>query len=128
MSDSSGAVGSGNTGQPRMQMLRIMVLIEPSVQPDFPSPLEKPGWLPASKGSIDAMPRIQVTAAGSECAICLEAFEVGGELREMPCNHGFHSGCIENWLNMHGSCPICRFIMPAEEGDGSDAGEGKGRV
>ncbi|XP_028779601.1 E3 ubiquitin-protein ligase MPSR1-like [Neltuma alba] len=82
----------------------------------------KPGVLPASKDSIQAMPRVVVTEEGTDCSICLEAYEVGGEAREMPCKHKFHSGCIEKWLGIHGSCPICRYAMPAEEEDISIAG------
>ncbi|KAI9124384.1 hypothetical protein K1719_004306 [Acacia pycnantha] len=75
----------------------------------------KPGVLPASKDSIQAMPRVVVTDEGTDCSICLETYEVGGEAREMPCKHKFHSGCIEKWLGLHGSCPICRYAMPKEE-------------
>lgn len=77
----------------------------------------KEGQPPASKASIEAMPKVQVTEndAGGECAICLEEWEVGGEAREMPCKHKFHGSCIEKWLNLHGSCPVCRFNMPLDE-------------
>ncbi|KAE8735823.1 putative Ribosomal protein L34e superfamily protein [Hibiscus syriacus] len=60
------------------------------------------------------MPKIKVRESGRDCSICLEEFEVDGEGREMPCKHVFHSGCIEKWLQIHGSCPVCRFLMPAE--------------
>ena len=33
----------------------------------------------------------------------------------MPCKHEFHSACIENWLRVRRSCPLCRFAMPLEE-------------
>ncbi|KAK7820479.1 uncharacterized protein LOC111999263 [Quercus suber] len=81
------------------------------------SSLEKHGELRASKGAIEAMPRVTVTAEESDkaCSICLEEFEVGGEAREMPCKHKFHSDCIENWLRVKGLCPLCRFVMPMEE-------------
>ncbi|KDP27158.1 hypothetical protein JCGZ_19857 [Jatropha curcas] len=91
----------------------------------FPIGGDKSGPLPASKESIDAMPRIIVTEDRVEdCPICLDEMSIGGEIREMPCKHGFHSGCIEKWLGIHGSCPICRFGMPVEDdGVGSEDGQ-----
>lgn len=44
-------------------------------------------------------------------------FGVGGVAKEMPCKHRFHGNCIEKWLGMHGSCPVCRYEMPVEEID-----------
>ncbi|KAE8694449.1 putative Ribosomal protein L34e superfamily protein [Hibiscus syriacus] len=84
----------------------------------------KPGAAPASKASIEAMPKIKVKESGRDCSICLEEFGVDEEAREMPCKHVFHSGCIQKWLQIHGSCPICRFLMPADtvETGGGDGG------
>ncbi|GAU15828.1 hypothetical protein TSUD_236440 [Trifolium subterraneum] len=46
---------------------------------------------------------------GSTCVICLGDFEEGEELRTMPkCSHSFHVPCIDMWLHLHSSCPICR--------------------
>ncbi|XP_059451336.1 uncharacterized protein LOC132182162 [Corylus avellana] len=90
---------------------------------------EKRGPLPASRVSIEAMPRVAVTqeeAVAKECPICLDGYEVGGEAREMPCKHSFHSGCIERWLGLHGSCPVCRFAMPVEEGNVNSGGGEEG--
>ncbi|KAK8644333.1 hypothetical protein V6N13_123643 [Hibiscus sabdariffa] len=84
----------------------------------------KSGPVPASRASIEAMPRIKVEESGSDCSICLEEFEVDEEAREMPCKHVFHSGCIEKWLQIHGSCPICRFLMPAETVETRGGGRG----
>ncbi|KAJ9173281.1 hypothetical protein P3X46_016433 [Hevea brasiliensis] len=90
-----------------------------------PGGSQKSGILPASKASIDAMPRITVTDdCVKDCAICLDEMRVGSEMREMPCKHGFHSGCIEKWLGLHGSCPLCRFIMPVEDGGSDSDGDG----
>eukprot|EP01017_Pseudomicrothorax_dubius_P001016 TRINITY_DN0_c3253_g1_i2.p1 TRINITY_DN0_c3253_g1~~TRINITY_DN0_c3253_g1_i2.p1 ORF type:complete len:101 (+),score=23.06 TRINITY_DN0_c3253_g1_i2:1-303(+) len=48
------------------------------------------------------------------CVICLAEFEHGEKLRELPCKHRFHVGCIDQWLIQNGSCPICRDRVTAE--------------
>ncbi|CAI9777386.1 unnamed protein product [Fraxinus pennsylvanica] len=75
----------------------------------------KEGPLPASKATIEALPVVKITEPGSECPICLTEFELNGEVKEMPCQHKFHSGCIDKWLRVNGSCPVCRYNMPEEE-------------
>lgn len=41
----------------------------------------------------------------------------GEKAKLMPCKHRFHGECIEKWLNIHGSCPVCRYEMPADGAD-----------
>ncbi|KAG0448942.1 hypothetical protein HPP92_002090 [Vanilla planifolia] len=96
---------------------------------------------PASKASIEAMTKVESVDVGEECAVCLDELTLATELvdkeeaqakaevKEMPCRHRFHGGCIEKWLGMHGTCPVCRFCMPAEDvsptksgGDGGGVG------
>lgn len=43
------------------------------------------------------------------CPICLEEFRSGQERRTLPCLHGFHKECIDNWLRSHSTCPICKY-------------------
>uniref|UniRef100_A0A183C4R0 RING-type domain-containing protein n=1 Tax=Globodera pallida TaxID=36090 RepID=A0A183C4R0_GLOPA len=45
----------------------------------------------------------------SECAVCLGNFEAGDKVRPLPpCEHIFHTECIELWLKNHNNCPLCR--------------------
>ena len=45
----------------------------------------------------------------TKCTICLGPYENGETLTILPCNHGFHTECINIWLNQHSyKCPICR--------------------
>lgn len=74
---------------------------------------------PASKESIEALQSVEIEKDGEECVICLEEWAVGEMATEMPCKHIFHGGCIEKWLKIHGSCPVCRYKMPVDEDDDS---------
>ncbi|KAJ4870775.1 RING/U-box superfamily protein [Raphanus sativus] len=72
------------------------------------------GHPPASKASIDAMRVVDTDGWGGVCVICLEGWKEEDTVKEMPCKHRFHGGCIEKWLGFHGSCPVCRHEMPVE--------------
>ncbi len=44
-----------------------------------------------------------------KCTICLGPYEKGENLTILPCGHGFHKDCINNWLKDYSyKCPICR--------------------
>ncbi|KAJ8748979.1 hypothetical protein K2173_013418 [Erythroxylum novogranatense] len=45
----------------------------------------------------------------AECCICISAYEDGAELRELPCCHYFHSMCIDKWLYINATCPLCKL-------------------
>jgi E3 ubiquitin-protein ligase RNF115/126 len=78
------------------------------------SDLNRCGTPPTKKEAVDALPTVNIQEV-SGCSVCLEDFEMGAEAKEMPCQHKFHSHCILPWLELHSSCPICRFQMPTEE-------------
>lgn len=88
--------------------------------------LGKEGRVPASKASIEAMPLVKVAEGGLDCAICLAELEVGEEAKQMPCKHHYHAGCIDKWLGIQGSCPVCRYRMPVEQDEKINNGEGGG--
>ncbi|KMT12139.1 hypothetical protein BVRB_5g100910 [Beta vulgaris subsp. vulgaris] len=50
-----------------------------------------------------------LTAEDAECCICLCAYEDGIELRELPCNHHFHCSCVDKWLHINSTCPLCKY-------------------
>ncbi|CAJ1956666.1 unnamed protein product [Sphenostylis stenocarpa] len=44
-----------------------------------------------------------------ECAVCLSVLGDGEHVRLLPnCKHTFHVGCIDTWLALHSTCPLCR--------------------
>ncbi|KAK2994623.1 hypothetical protein RJ640_025677 [Escallonia rubra] len=85
---------------------------------------EKKEPLPASKASIEALPKVKMQEEGVPCAICLTDLSVGVESKEMPCKHKYHPDCIDQWLGINGSCPVCRFEMPVEGADHRGEEEG----
>ncbi|KAL8241242.1 hypothetical protein R6Q59_014597 [Mikania micrantha] len=43
------------------------------------------------------------------CHICLTDYESVDVLRMLPeCGHLFHVGCVDTWLKVHPTCPVCR--------------------
>ncbi|KFM67283.1 RING finger protein 38, partial [Stegodyphus mimosarum] len=49
-----------------------------------------------------------------ECQVCLSDYETGDILRILPCFHEFHTPCIDPWLKINHTCPVCRVIVNLE--------------
>lgn len=66
---------------------------------------------------VDALPLHRLTlkdvegmqAELSECAICLDEYQVGDEQLTLSCFHRFHSACAKSWLSKSMKCPICKI-------------------
>ncbi|MCL7036664.1 hypothetical protein MKW94_002020 [Papaver nudicaule] len=46
------------------------------------------------------------------CAVCMDEFIVEEKVTFLPCLHYFHGNCVLPWLNIHNTCPLCRFEFP----------------
>ncbi|XP_016070357.1 PREDICTED: E3 ubiquitin-protein ligase RNF126 isoform X5 [Miniopterus natalensis] len=79
---------------------------------------ENTGPPPADKEKIQALPTVPVTeehvGSGLECPVCKDDYELGERVRQLPCNHLFHDGCIVPWLEQHDSCPVCRKSLTGQ--------------
>ncbi|XP_036382996.1 RING finger protein 215 [Megalops cyprinoides] len=42
------------------------------------------------------------------CAVCLEQFYNNQCLRVLPCLHEFHRDCVDPWLLLQQTCPLCK--------------------
>ncbi|KAI3783718.1 hypothetical protein L1987_42804 [Smallanthus sonchifolius] len=77
---------------------------------------------PASKSAVQNLPNIKVTkelleSDYSDCAVCKDSFELDGEAKQLPCKHMYHQDCILPWLELHNSCPVCRYELPTDDPD-----------
>lgn len=65
---------------------------------------------------INSYPKSQFYKSSSDlatseslCSICLCEYRDSEMLRTMPdCRHSFHLLCLDAWLKLNGSCPVCR--------------------
>ena len=49
------------------------------------------------------------------CSICLMDINEGQKTILLPCGHMFHDECVTKWLNIHNTCPLCRFELPTDD-------------
>lgn len=43
------------------------------------------------------------------CAICLSEYLTKETVRCIPeCKHCFHAACVDEWLRLNSTCPVCR--------------------
>lgn len=72
------------------------------------------GTLPARKEAVENLPTVKISEP-LQCSVCLDDFDKGSEAKEMPCKHKFHIRCIVPWLELHSSCPVCRYELPPDD-------------
>ncbi|KYB24961.1 E3 ubiquitin-protein ligase Iruka isoform X1 [Tribolium castaneum] len=92
--------------------------------------MDSTGPPPVSKEVIDALPVINVKSdqvdAKLQCSVCWEDFQLGENVRQLPCTHIYHEPCIRPWLELHGTCPICRQNLVNDEQSNSDSNQDSG--
>lgn len=69
--------------------------------------------LTAAKKAISKLRMISYHTENREeedeaCAVCLENYKEGENLRILPCKHEYHKSCIDPWLLNHRTCPMCK--------------------
>lgn len=60
--------------------------------------------------------KVAAAAVAEHCAVCLGELEDGELGRLLPaCSHAFHVGCIDAWLRLSSTCPVCRSAVSMQE-------------
>uniref|UniRef100_A0A182P509 RING-type E3 ubiquitin transferase n=1 Tax=Anopheles epiroticus TaxID=199890 RepID=A0A182P509_9DIPT len=81
--------------------------------------MDNTGPPPLEKERIAEIPTVTINEEQVErklqCSVCFEDFVVGESVRKLPCLHVYHEPCIIPWLELHGTCPICRNSLSPED-------------
>lgn len=98
----------GALRDPRIMLIRQILQLQEMLQA-----MGHPQSSGAPQDVIDTLPthRIQSIPDNpelSKCMICLCDYEIGEEVRTLPCFHIFHVQCIDEWLSRNKLCPICK--------------------
>ncbi|KAK4342337.1 hypothetical protein RND71_038153 [Anisodus tanguticus] len=51
----------------------------------------------------------------TDCVICMTAIDItqrSNNCMVTPCDHFFHSGCLQRWMDIKMECPTCRRPLP----------------
>ncbi|KAA8526358.1 hypothetical protein F0562_008439 [Nyssa sinensis] len=57
----------------------------------------------------------QDTNHATDCVICMTAIDLtqrSNDCMVTPCDHFFHSGCLQRWMDIKMECPTCRRPLP----------------
>lgn len=75
---------------------------------------------PMAKDKISQIPTVEIDQQQIEqslqCSVCWEDFKLAEPVRKLVCEHYYHTQCIVPWLQLHGTCPICRKALNDDSG------------
>lgn len=57
----------------------------------------------------------QDSTHATDCVICMTAIDLtqnSNDCMVTPCDHFFHSGCLQRWMDIKMECPTCRRSLP----------------
>eukprot|EP00042_Codosiga_hollandica_P030972 m.184069 g.184069 ORF g.184069 m.184069 type:complete len:207 (-) comp53512_c1_seq5:108-728(-) len=68
------------------------------------------GLSPQDLDNLTLLQTLDAAAASvlGQCAICLDDYAAGDEIRRLPCVCAFHRACIDGHLANKRTCPLCR--------------------
>ena len=60
------------------------------------------------KATVHETPLAKLDEDSLQCSICLCEYEDQDAVRVLLCKHHFHVPCIDQWLSLNRSCPLCK--------------------
>ncbi|GAA0139803.1 hypothetical protein LIER_01276 [Lithospermum erythrorhizon] len=74
-----------------------------------------PGPPPTPQTVIESLPNVTITPThlsnDPDCPVCKDEFEIGVEVKELPCKHFYHNDSIVPWLHILNTCPVCQTVV-----------------
>jgi len=75
--------------------------------------------VPRGVKNLDRLPLLvysgqELPVSQTSCAICMTEFEKDENLRSLRCEHYFHKECIDKWLSVGTTCPVCKGDVDGE--------------
>eukprot|EP00743_Colponemidia_sp_Colp-15_P005930 GILK01006376.1.p1 GENE.GILK01006376.1~~GILK01006376.1.p1 ORF type:complete len:429 (+),score=60.40 GILK01006376.1:186-1472(+) len=66
-----------------------------------------------TKQQIEALPSRMFRRGEDavDCSVCQCELMEGDGVRTLPCSHIYHRGCIDRWLHVKKTCPLCLFCI-----------------
>ncbi|XP_022881540.1 E3 ubiquitin-protein ligase At1g63170-like [Olea europaea var. sylvestris] len=61
-----------------------------------------------------------ISGEDSICCICLAKYLNNDDLMELPCSHFFHKECVDKWLKINASCPLCKAEVDEDHAESID--------
>ena len=72
-----------------------------------------PAHLQPERYSYSRLPPAQL--ASEDCSICMSRVEDPQNCMVTPCDHVFHTACLQQWMDLKLECPVCRRELPPYE-------------
>mmetsp|Transcript_95115 Transcript_95115/g.307103 ORF Transcript_95115/g.307103 Transcript_95115/m.307103 type:complete len:473 (-) Transcript_95115:71-1489(-) len=54
------------------------------------------------------------------CSICCDTFQEEDRMRVLPCLHRYHAACVDKWLALSSTCPLCKGDIIGGAGGDAD--------
>lgn len=116
------SIGFGRSGNVNLADYGIGQSLDDILNMSFEQDLaQSAGPPPASKRELSRLKKFKINkdhiASNLECTVCTEKYRLQELCHLLPCKHFFHQDCIKPWLQLHNTCPVCRYELKTDNPD-----------